>query len=167
MGPRLPELWNAKLLKSSQKKALLRSLIDKVVDPSAGSRSSADARRGGVVARRPAKSFALRLATGLVVRRGGDGVNHRTDGPRGHSDTIHRHASHGRRTSCRRAPTRCLRVRSATLRLRKGLLRRAHQSHPRRVVGFLTVPQLAKKLGISWGRGWGGHDSDRINNGTL
>ena len=31
IGPKLPELWNAKLLKSSQKKALLRSLIDKVV----------------------------------------------------------------------------------------------------------------------------------------
>ena len=31
MGPKLPKLWNAKLLKSSQKKSLLRSLIDKVV----------------------------------------------------------------------------------------------------------------------------------------
>ena len=48
------------------------------------------------------------------------------------------------------------------MRLRKGILRRAHQSHPRRVDGFLTIPQLAKKLGISvW---W---ISDRINNGTI
>ena len=31
IGPRLPELWNAKLLGDAQKKALLRSLIDKVV----------------------------------------------------------------------------------------------------------------------------------------
>ena len=31
VGPQLPELWNAKLLSDPQKKALLRSLIDKVV----------------------------------------------------------------------------------------------------------------------------------------
>ena len=35
------------------------------------------------------------------------------------------------------------------VRLRKGILRRAHQSHPCRVPGFLTIPQLAKKLGVS------------------
>ena len=33
-------------------------------------------------------------------------------------------------------------------RLRLGILRTAHQSHPRRVEGFLTIPQLAKKLGV-------------------
>jgi hypothetical protein len=47
-------------------------------------------------------------------------------------------------------------------RLRLGLLRKAHQSHPRRVTGFLTIPQLAKKLGVS--RWW---ISDRIANGTI
>ena len=31
IGPRLPELWHSKLLSDAQKKALLRSLIDKVV----------------------------------------------------------------------------------------------------------------------------------------
>ncbi len=47
-------------------------------------------------------------------------------------------------------------------RLRLGILRRAHQSHPRRVEGFLTIPQLTKKLGVSsW---W---ISDRIHNGTI
>ena len=48
------------------------------------------------------------------------------------------------------------------VRLRKGILRRAHQSHPRRVEGFLTIPQLAEKLEVS--RWW---ISDRINNGTI
>jgi hypothetical protein len=47
-------------------------------------------------------------------------------------------------------------------RLRLGILRTAHQSHPRRVAGFLTIPQLAKKLGVS--RWW---ISDRIHNGTI
>ena len=47
-------------------------------------------------------------------------------------------------------------------RLRMGILRKGHQSHPRRVEGFLTIPQLTKKLGIScW---W---IYDRINNGTI
>ena len=47
-------------------------------------------------------------------------------------------------------------------RLRLDILRTAHQSHPRRVEGFLTIPQLAKKLGVS--RWW---ISDRIANGTI
>jgi len=47
-------------------------------------------------------------------------------------------------------------------RLRLGILRTKHQSHPRRVEGFLTIPQLAKKLGVKhW---W---ISDRIHNGTI
>jgi len=47
-------------------------------------------------------------------------------------------------------------------RLRLGILRTAHQSHPRRVEGYLTTRQLAEKLGVS--RWW---ISDRINNGTI
>ena len=47
-------------------------------------------------------------------------------------------------------------------RLRMGILRTGHQSHPRRVEGFLTIPQLTKKLGVSpW---W---IYDRIHNGTI
>ena len=49
-----------------------------------------------------------------------------------------------------------------TIRLSKGILLRSHQSHPHRVPGFLTIPQLAKKLGIS--RHW---IHDRIHNGTI
>jgi hypothetical protein len=48
------------------------------------------------------------------------------------------------------------------VRLRLGILRTAHQSHPRHVEGFLTIPQLAKKLGVS--RWW---ITDRIHNGTI
>ena len=48
------------------------------------------------------------------------------------------------------------------VRLRKGILRVKHQSHPRRVAGYLTATQLAKKLGVRphW-------IYDRINNGTI
>ena len=47
-------------------------------------------------------------------------------------------------------------------RLRLGLLRWAHQSHPRRVDGFLTIPPLAKNLEVA--RWW---ISERIHNGTI
>jgi hypothetical protein len=49
-----------------------------------------------------------------------------------------------------------------TIRLKHGILIKRHQSHPRRIDGFLTVPQLAKELGISVHFIY-----DRIHNGTI
>ena len=48
------------------------------------------------------------------------------------------------------------------LRLSHGLMRDRHQSHPRQIPGFLTVPQVAMKLNIP--RHW---IYDRIHNGTI
>jgi hypothetical protein len=48
------------------------------------------------------------------------------------------------------------------IRLRHRLFQRECQSHPRRVKGYLTIPQLAEKLNIP--RHW---ISDRIHNGTI
>ena len=48
------------------------------------------------------------------------------------------------------------------LRLRHRLFRKRSQSHPRRIPGRLTVPQLAKALGIT--KYW---IYDRIHNGTI
>jgi len=36
-----------------------------------------------------------------------------------------------------------------TIRLKHGIMIKRRQSHPRRIDGFLTVPQLAKELGIT------------------
>src|SRR4029453_7088387 len=36
-----------------------------------------------------------------------------------------------------------------TIRLKHGLMQRDHQSHPRRKAGYLTIPQLAQRLGVS------------------
>jgi DNA invertase Pin-like site-specific DNA recombinase len=161
MGPRLPELWNAKLLKSSQKKALLRSLIDKVVIH----RLAHDQVQTRVVWRGGATTGeVVRVTVGKLAWLSGaeemeSTIERMTN--EGHSDTVI--AKHLTATG-HRSP-RADQVLESTVRnvrLRKGLLRRAHQSHPRRVVGFLTVPQLAKKLGIS--RWW---ISDRINNGMI
>jgi hypothetical protein len=48
------------------------------------------------------------------------------------------------------------------IRLRHGVLNRPSQSHPRRIAGYLTIPQMAEKLNVP--RHW---ISDRINNGTI
>ena len=49
-----------------------------------------------------------------------------------------------------------------SVRLSKNILRRQHQSHPRSKPGYLTIPTLAKKLGVS--RTW---IHDRIKLGTI
>ena len=49
-----------------------------------------------------------------------------------------------------------------SIRLKHRLLRRPSQSHPRRIQGYLTVPQIAQILEID--RHW---IYDRINNGSI
>ncbi|WP_295435300.1 recombinase family protein [uncultured Thiodictyon sp.] len=49
-----------------------------------------------------------------------------------------------------------------TIRLRHGCLQTRHQSHPRRIVGYLTVPQVAERLAVP--RHW---LYDRLHNGTI
>jgi hypothetical protein len=49
-----------------------------------------------------------------------------------------------------------------TVRLKHGLMQRRHQSHPRRKAGYLTIPPLAKRLGVS--KYW---LHDRMQNGRI
>ena len=161
IGPRLPELWSAQLLKSSQKKALLRSLIDKVVIH----RLAHDQVQTRVVWRGGATTCeVIRVTVGKFAWLSGaeemeSTIERMTND--GHSDAaIATHLTAAGHRSPRADQVLESTVRN--VRLRKGLLRRVHQSHPRRFAGFLTIPQLAKKLGIS--RWW---ISDRINNGTI
>ena len=49
-----------------------------------------------------------------------------------------------------------------TIRLKHGIMITRHQSHPRRIDGCLTVPQLAKELSVSVHFIY-----DRIHNGTI
>lgn len=161
IGPRLPELWTAKLLKSSQKKALLRSLIDKVVIHRLA-RDQVQTRvvwHGGATT-----SEVVRVTVGKFAWLSGAKEMEETIermSREGHSDKdIAAHLTNAGHRSPRADTVLESTVR--IVRLRKGILRRAHQSHPRRVDGFLTIPQLAKKLGIS--KWW---ISDRINNGTI
>ena len=161
VGPRLPELWNAKLFRDAQKKALLRSLIDKVVIH----RLTPDQVQTRVVWRGGATTSAMiRVTVGKFAWLSGaeemeETIKRMTKD--GDSDAaIAEHLTvHGHRSP------RADRVLESTVRLVRlslGLLRTAHQSHPRHVEGWLTIPQLAKKLGVS--RWW---ITDRIHNGTI
>nr|WP_240906091.1 recombinase family protein [Thiorhodococcus mannitoliphagus] len=49
-----------------------------------------------------------------------------------------------------------------TIRLRHGCMQTRHQSHPRRITGYLTVPQVAARLAVP--RHW---IYDRLHNGTI
>jgi len=161
IGPRLPELWNAKLLSDAQKKSLLRSLIDKVVIH----RLAPDQVQTRVVWRGGATtSDVVRVTVGKFAWLSGAAEMETTIKrltAEGHSDAaIAEHLTAAGHRSPRAAKVLESTVRLTRLRL--GILRTAHQSHPRRVDGFLTIPQLAKKLGVScW---W---ISDRIRNGTI
>lgn len=163
VGPRLPELWNDrdKLLRTSQKKALLRSLIEKVVLH----RLAADRVHVRVVWHGGATTSAeVRVTVGsfsllsdakemeaLIVSMVREGL---TDAAIAERLTELGH----------RSPQDAVVLPSTVrnIRLSHRILRVVHQSHPRRVPGFLTIPQLAEKLGIS--RNW---IHDRIRNGTI
>jgi hypothetical protein len=161
VGPRLPELWNARLLSDAQKKSLLRSLIDKVVIH----RLAPDQVQTRVVWRGgTTTSEVVSVTVGKFAWLSGATEIEATIKKmvaEGHSDAeIADHLT----AQGHRSP-RLNKVLESTVRItriRLGILRRTHQSHPRRVKGLLTMPQLAKKLGVS--RWW---ISDRIANGTI
>lgn len=161
VGARLPELWNESLLETAQKKSLLRSLIDKVVIH----RVAPDRVNTRVVWRGGATTSAI-----VSVPVGSFAA---LSGAKEMEQTVERMARTGKpdkviaeflTSQGHRSPQANVVLVSTVrnIRISKGILLRPCQSHPRRVVGFLTVPQLAKKLGVS--RGW---IHDRIRSGTI
>jgi len=158
MGHKLPELWPTDVLAQAQRKALLRCLIDQVVIQRA--------RRDQMHTR--------------IVWRGGEtttcevpvAVGALTDLPTAHEmaqqirvlfaegtsdDAMARPLTqHGYRSPSQ--PT-VLPSTVKGIRLKLGLMQHRSQSHPRRIGGSLTVPQLAKALGIT--PHWVYHQSKR------
>lgn len=162
VGRQLPELWNeGELLSSAQKKSLLRSLIDKVVIH----RAAHDQIQTRVVWRGGATTNDLvRVTVGKFAWLTGSQEMSsiiETMTHEGHSDAaIAKHLTELGHRSPRSAVVLESTVRG--VRLSKNILRRPHQSHRRHKPGFLTIPALAKKLGIS--RTW---IHDRIKMGTI
>lgn len=161
IGPRLPELWNAGLLHTAQKKSLLRSLIDKVVMH----RLAPDQIQLRVVWRGGATTEAT-----VTVSVGSFSS---LSGAKEMEEVIERMAREGQSDHAiadlltsqgHRSPMADTVLTSTVrnVRISKGILLKQSQSHPRHVPGFLTIPQLAKKLGIA--RSW---IHDRIRSRTI
>jgi DNA invertase Pin-like site-specific DNA recombinase len=162
VGRQLPDLWNeGDLLSSPQKKSLLRSLIDKVVIHRVahdqvqtrvvwcGGATTSD------IVRVTVGKFAWLSSSKEMIE-----IIERMTRER-HSDAdIAEHL-----TKLGHRSPRSEKVLESTVRgvrLSKNILRREHQSHPRRKDGYLTIPMLAKKLKVSprW-------IHDRIKLGTI
>ena len=161
VGARLPEIWNSGLLKTSQKKALLRSLIDKVVIH----RVADDTVQTRVVWRGGATtSAAIAVTVGALSRLSFAAEMEATIEQMAHdgkSDEViaqHLTAQGYRSPRSNTVLTSTVRL----VRIKKRILRRPDQSHPRRVPRHLTISQLAEKLGVS--RSW---IHDRIHAGTI
>jgi hypothetical protein len=160
-GRRLPELWHQGLLSRDQKKAFLRCLIDKVV----AHRTAADSVRVRIVWKGGDTTTAdLPVTVGALARLSCGAAMERQVlelARRGKSDgEIAAFLTQNGCRSPRRSTVLVSTVRGIRLRHRLFIVRR--QSHPRRIAGCLTVPQIARELGLAvhW-------IYDRIHNGTI
>ena len=161
VGRDLARLWDEGHLAQAQKKALLRSLIDKVVIRRIAP-DSVEARiawRGGdtttaaipVTVNALARLSSSREMEETIVSLARQG---KTD-----QEIAEQLTRHGHRSP--RGPivlTSTVRI----IRLRHRILVKRSQSHPRRIPGHLTVPQLAERLQVT--KHW---IYDRIHNGMI
>jgi len=145
IGPQLPELWQQQLLTTAQKKALLRTLIDKVVLH----RVATDQVRVRVVWRGGQTTMAeLRVPVSSYAR---------LSDSKQIEETIARLVREGQKdeqiaaaltANGHRAP-RGQEMSAATvqkLRLASRVFRYPHKARPRRKAGYLTLCQLTEKL---------------------
>jgi Recombinase zinc beta ribbon domain len=160
-GKNIPELWRQGRLTPPPQKAFLRCLIDKVVVH----RSAPDTLQVRIAWRGGDTSTAtLPVTVGALAR---------LSSAQEMEKEIIRLAKAGKSDEeiaalltrqGHRSPKHATVLPSTVrlLRLRHRLFRKRSQSHPRRIAGYLTVPQLARTLGITphW-------IYDRIHNGTI
>ena len=157
----LPQLWQDGQIGQVQKKALLRSLIDKVVLQ----RTVPDTVQVRIVWKGGAAT-ALTVGVSVGAFRDLAGAAEMeqiivAESQHGVADAeIARHLT----AAGYRSPMHPEVIPNTvtTIRLKHRIFRQRSQSHPRQVVGYLTVPQLARELGCSphW-------IYDRIYNGTI
>jgi DNA invertase Pin-like site-specific DNA recombinase len=161
LGRTLPGLWQTDVLSQPQRKALLRCLIDKVVVQ----RIPRDAIQTRIVWKGGATTtFAVPVTVGAFADLQGAAAMEQqilTLLAAGHTDEA---IAAQLTQQGYRSPHRPYVLPSTvqTIRLKHGRMQRDHQSHPRRKAGYLTIPQLAQRLGVS--KYW---LHDRIQNGHI
>ncbi len=163
IGQSLPALWQQDLLAPQHKKALLRCLIDKVIVH----RSAPDTIQTRIVWKGgETTSFFVPVPVGSLKELSTDVAEMERIildlSRQGSTDeAIAEHLTAlGHRSPMQ--PNFVLPSTVRTIRLKHGIFQKRSQSHPRRIPGFLTPPQIARALDISphW-------IYDRIHNGTI
>ena len=148
LGRTLPDLWQTDILSQAQRKALRRCLIDKVIVHRVP-RDEVQTRivwKGGATT-----TFAVPVSVGAFADLHGAAVMEQqilTLFAAGHTDEV---SAAQLTQQGYRSPQRLQVLPSTvrTIRLKHGRMQQRHQSHPRHVAGSLTVPQLARRLGVS------------------
>jgi len=161
VGKNLPELWAKGRLTQQQKKALLRSLIDKVVIRRVR-RDTVHTRvvwKGGEVTIAEIPIPVGSLAELSQAKQMESQILQLASERHSDEEIAQQLTRAGHRSPLRRV---VLPSTVKTIRLRHRIMITRHQSHPRQIAGHLTVPQLREKLGVSlhW-------VYDRIHNGTI
>jgi DNA invertase Pin-like site-specific DNA recombinase len=161
LGPRLPTLWEEPGMTRERRKALLRSLVDKVVlrRAAADRISVRTVWRGGAVS-----EFEVEVAvyTHRVLSRGAEMEARLLELARQGIDDA---TIAARLTAEGYRSARCAHVPVDTVRhIREShrVLRDWRRAHPRHIPGWLTMAELARRLGVS--RDW---IERRIRNGTV
>jgi DNA invertase Pin-like site-specific DNA recombinase len=160
-GKTIPELWSQDRLTPPQKKAFLRSLIDKVVVH----RSAPDTLHVRIVWRGgDTTTTLLPVTVGSLARLSSAAAMEKEILERAHQGQTDEEIAATLTRRGYRSPQRAAVLPSTVriLRLRHRLLRDRSQSHPRQIPGYLTVSQIAQSLGIK--AHW---IYDRIHNGTI
>jgi DNA invertase Pin-like site-specific DNA recombinase len=162
IGQKLPQVWDQQLLTRQNKKALLRCLIDKVVIHRP-TRDCVQARivwKGGDTTTLqipiPVGSFA-ELSTADEMEKI---ILDLSNAGQSDEEIVEHLTALGHRSPMQ--PSGVLPSTVKIIRLKHGIFHKRGQSHPRRIDGYLTVPQIAQRLDIP--RHW---VYDRIHNGCI
>ena len=161
IGQHLPRLWQEGRIATQQQKALLRCLIEKVVVQ----RLAADEVQARIVWQ-GGETTTLRIPTtvGRLADLAGAAEMERLICERSAAGVADAAIAAELTAAGYRSPLahEVLVSTVRIIRLRHGIMITRHQSHPRQVAGYLTVPQMALRLqvGVHW-------IYDRIHNGQI
>lgn len=163
LGRKLPEIWEQPILTTLHKKTLLRCLIDKVVIHRRRRGETVHTRivwKGGEVT-----TLQIPITVGSFADLAGAEemeqiILERSKQGQSDEEIAEHLTALGHRSPMR--PDRVLPSTVKTVRLKHRIFQIRSQSHPRRVPGYLTLPQVAKAVDVTphW-------IYDRINNGRI
>ena len=161
IGKKLPEIWDSGTLSREHKKALLRCLVEKVIIHRAR-RDQIHIRivwRGGATS-----AFDIPIPVGSLAElpdfeQMEQRIVELSQQGKADADIAKELEDEGYRSPM---SERLLVSTVQTIRLRHGIMAKRSQSHPRRIAGHLTVPQIAEAIEIS--KHW---IYDRIHTGVI